>query len=585
MNLDQFFQHWHLTENPFRGEEARHDAVFARMAGLDISIADGAGASRTRRGRVTATHSDFEKIVGSLDQLSTAVVFGEKGSGKTAIRLQITRQVNAHNAANPDRKIFLVPYDDLNAFLDRLHKRLGLKDPAKSLDKIRLVDHIDALLSIGVGSLRALVQGGSAETRRMARRLPASVKQDWLLLNAVYGSGDDGRGERMGDATRTDGGAGSGAGLGAGNEAGNGALRRALRVRRPREEIMAWGLTLVGWVPAATALYFSGFGSLRDAGPLLGDELSAVLKWLGLALTVLWLMPMAKWQVWDRLLAKRTGRRLRKQIRVLDRSDSDYGLSLRSLPRSNWEGSHLPLTETDETRYAMLSRFTRVVRGLGYHSVMVLVDRVDEPTLVSGDPRRMKSVIWPMLNNKFLQQEGLALKMLLPIELRYELFRESSAFFQEARLDKQNLVERLSWTGSMLYDLCDARLEACREPGETGAGTKAAPVEADMGLVQAGEDGQQGVSSGGTDHAEGVRSLSLIDLFEADVTVRDIVDALDQMHQPRDAFKFLYQCISEHCSNVTAEEGRWRVPRLVLEIVRKQQSERVQALQRGIRPA
>ena len=45
---------------------------------------------------------------------------------------------------------------------------------------------------------------------------------------------------------------------------------------------------------------------------------------------------------------------------------------------------------------------------------------------------------------------------------RHALFKESSAFFQEARLDKQNLVERLSWTGSMLYDLCDARLKACR---------------------------------------------------------------------------------------------------------------------------
>ena len=62
--------------------------------------------------------------------------------------------------------------------------------------------------------------------------------------------------------------------------------------------------------------------------------------------------------------------------------------------------------------------------------------------------------------------------------------------------------------------------------------------------------------------------MTLLDLFESDVALRDLVDALDQMHQPRDAFKFLYQCIAEHCSNVTAEEGQWRVPRLVLEMVR-----------------
>jgi hypothetical protein len=31
MNLSQFFEHWSIVENPFRDEEARHDAIFARM--------------------------------------------------------------------------------------------------------------------------------------------------------------------------------------------------------------------------------------------------------------------------------------------------------------------------------------------------------------------------------------------------------------------------------------------------------------------------------------------------------------------------------------------------------------------------
>ena len=69
------------------------------------------------------------------------------------------------------------------------------------------------------------------------------------------------------------------------------------------------------------------------------------------------------------------------------------------------------------------------------------------------------------------------------------------------------------------------------------------------------------------------------------MTRQDIVDALDQMHQPRDAFKFLYQCIQEHCSNVTQEQAAWVIPRLVLETVRKQQSDRVQQFYRGVRPA
>jgi hypothetical protein len=57
------------------------------------------------------------------------------------------------------------------------------------------------------------------------------------------------------------------------------------------------------------------------------------------------------------------------------------------------------------------------------------------------------------------------------------------------------------------------------------------------------------------------------------------------MHQPRDAFKFLYQCIQEHCAGVTEDQAKWRIPRIILEMVKRQQSERVQMLYRGVRPA
>jgi hypothetical protein len=195
----------------------------------------------------------------------------------------------------------------------------------------------------------------------------------------------------------------------------------------------------------------------------------------------------------------------------------------------------------------MFDRLQRVSHALGYAGIIVVLDRIDEPTLISGDPDRMRAVIWPIMNNKFLQQEGVGFKMLLPIELRHELFRESNAFFQEARLDKQNLIERLLWTGATLYDLCNARLNACRKEDE--------------------------------------EPMTLTDLFDDDVTRQDVVDALEQMHQPRDAFKLLYQCIQEHCSNVTQEQESWRIPRLILESVRRQQSERVQMFYRGVRPA
>jgi hypothetical protein len=140
-----------------------------------------------------------------------------------------------------------------------------------------------------------------------------------------------------------------------------------------------------------------------------------------------------------------------------------------------------------------------------------------------------------MFDNKFLQQERIGLKLLLPLELRHALRRESADFFQEARLDKQNLVDRLVWSGPTLYDLCSARLRACREDKSRG-------------------------------------DMYLTDLFDPSVSREMLVDALDQM-------------IQEHCRMVPEDEAQFQIPRLTLETVRKEQAQRVQELYRGLSPA
>jgi hypothetical protein len=556
MNLAQFFEHWHIVENPFRGEEARHDSVFARVGfspavqGAAGVVADAASGpvrvtgfsspvpmeTATSHSHITF-HSDFEKILGDLAKPSTAIVFGEKGSGKTAIRLQIDDRVGAHNASHPEAKILLVPYDDLNGILDRFHRRVAGKTPAESFQKFRLVDHLDAIISLVVprlvdslvaspkvepGAVRDVGMDLGPEPRKTARKLDVVGKRDLMLLQAVYDKPDvaDLRTAR---------------------------LRRILRVPLPTAVVIWRLLAIVGWAPAAMILVWAATT----------DRLAiySIPAYMFLGLLALWLAVVAKVLAWDNLAMVTIARRARKQLRVLGRSDASLARSLKQLDPVARDTSHLPQTESDEVRYAMLDRLKRTFQAFGFAGMLVVIDRVDEPTLISGDPERMRAVIWPLFNNKFLQQERIGVKMLLPIELRHALFKESSAFFQEARLDKQSLVERLSWTGAMLYDLCDARLKACLDPGSAAAGP----------------DGQG--------------PIGLLDLFAEDVTARDLVDALDQMHQPRDAFKFLYACIGEHCSNVTAEQAQWRIPRLVLETVRKQQSERVQQLYRGIRPA
>ncbi len=531
MNLSHFFEHWQISENPFRGEEARHDAVFAKV-----------GIAQEGRGP-SATHSDFEKILGDPARPSTSIVFGEKGSGKTAIRLQLSDHFRAHNREHPNRRVMVIAYDDLNGQLDwfresALGERSASKkrrdedlDEVELLRKIRLVDHIDGILSVGVTNLVGGLLGGgsgadgedgqvSGEELRRVRKSDRATRLDLMLLQALYDR-DDGAEDR---ARR---------------------LRRGLRVMPESRRALVGLLAFLGWVvPAAVmgAFFWSGGRSAAHF---------TILWQIALVLSLsLWLYGLVMRGVWSKYMSRRLAGRLRRSMRTARPGQQALEAQARlldRLPRSHRSGGVLPLSNSDEQRYALLERFKGVIRHLGFAHIVVIIDRVDEPTMVSGDAQRMQAVIWPMLNSKFLQQEGLAVKMLLPIELRYALFKESSAFFQEARLDKQSLVERLSWTGATLYDLCDARLQACRP--------------------------------------DSIEPISLIDLFDEDVTTRDLVDALDQMHQPRDAFKFVYRCLSEHCSNVTREQGQWRIPRHVLEAMKKQEAERVQQLYRGIRPA
>ncbi|MGD9791384.1 MAG: hypothetical protein AB7Q00_10225 [Phycisphaerales bacterium] len=520
MTLNEFLQHHRLIENPFRGEEARTDAVFARMGHNQPAERVATPTSRS----FELHHSDFEKIVGDLRRPSASVVFGEKGSGKTAIRLQITRRVHEHNAQHPNEKVLLISYDDLNGVLGPLHEFHGSKSPLETVQKIRLVDHIDALLHNAVVRLVDALLGKPADSlafdlgadpRKAVRKLSLRQRQELLLLQALYDR------PTVADSRTRE-------------------LRSRLRIGPPWGAILTNAVALFGLAAVgAAAVYGLFFAPARFKPEWAWWVLAGITAACGVLLV--------KHYAWDRGVLASTARKIRRQLRTLGRGQRSLVRSLLQLSPRLRPAMALPVTDTDETRFQALEMLRRVVLPLGYTGVMVVVDRVDEPTLVNGDPDRMRALVWPMLNNKFLQHPGLGVKLLLPVELRYMLFRESSAFFQEARLDKQSLVERLTWSGAMLFDLCESRLNACREDAAGGP-------------------------------------ASLLDIFAEDVTRQDLVDTLDQMHQPRDAFKLLYRCVTEHCSNVTRAEEQWRIPKLILDTVRKQEVDRVQALYRGIRP-
>ncbi len=515
MTLAQFLAHHRLTENPFRGEEARSDPVFARMSGTPMAP-----------GRVEHAqellHADFEKVLGDLRRPSSAVVFGEKGSGKTAIRLQIARRVAEHNLANPGAKVLLVAYDDLNGVLDRLHERIQGKTPLESLQRIRLVDHLDAVLHAVVPRVTDAVLGTGpdpidlpADPRETVKRMDTTLRRDLLLLQALYD-----RPEGAHDRTVE--------------------LRRRLRFLPPLRIISNNAALIIFPLVLIAAVLWARFWSPAT----LNKHWAA---WVLVAAAALYAVFALKVGVWDRLMLVRTAVRLRRQIRIVARRDVSYARSLRDMPPSVRDITHMPVTDSDEPRYGAVDRLRRLLRALGYIGMIVIVDRVDEPTLISGDPDRMKAVIWPMLNNKFLQQDSIGFKLLLPMDLRHAVFRESSAFFQEARLDKQHFVEHLSWTGTTLFDLCNARIAACTVTG-------APPAD-------------------------------LMDLFAEDVSRQELTEALERLHQPRDAFKLMYRCLNEHCASVTSGQNEWKIPRHILTTTLKAESERVQQMYRGIRPA
>jgi hypothetical protein len=508
MNVYSFLKQYELAENPFAAEEARLDPVFAKL------------------GRSNLQHPDFGKILGRIDKPSTAVVFGEKGSGKTAIRIDMEEQVADHNTKAQQGRVLSVSYDDQNPVLDALLRTRRVKDIDKALETIRLEDHQDAILSLAVTKWLDAVTGDRPpadvvlpeKSYKTLKKIPRQQRRDLATLALLYDKPRSGSPrERLASLSKT--------------------LRVGTFIHKELFFWKAMVLTALGvlfglayWLWSDTPRWVLAALILCGAG--------ALLCW------VVWLGKL--WKPWN------LGRRIAKEMPAVGRTAKELAAMLDGLSSATLAGQPIPLPLKDDegphdNRYQLTKRFLDVLAPFGYTGMIVMVDRVDEPTIVSGDPTRMRAIVWPMFDNKFLKQEGVGLKLLLPIELSYLLQKESPRFYQEARLDKQAMIDRLEWSGAMLYDLCASRLNACRP-------STASPI-------------------------------SLTDLFEQDVTREVLIDSLDQMHQPRDAFKFLYEVIQEHCKLMTQEAPKFSIARLTLENARRSQSQRVQELYRGLSPA
>jgi hypothetical protein len=463
MKIQDFLGHHGIAGNPFAEEEAQNDAVFKR------------------RCLETTFHPAWDKIFGDPAEPSTSIVFGEKGAGKTALKLQMLQQYQLQAESSGGPPTFVVIYDDFNPFLDRFVSRVGASRPVERvLSQWKLWDHMDAILSLAVTRLvdRLLEMPASD-----VPQLTGAQARDLAILAACY---DQSTAESFPSRWRQ--------------------LKKRIGYRRPAV-FWPFAVGLVSAVVMVVTLVVSG---------LRGDLSWTSLWWPWIALAAAWL-PWCQQQLrsfWRATCIVRS-------MRTSNRTVGQLARALGRIPEVDLAGQPLPRLPRSDDRYELFAKLQSVLKACGYGGMVVIVDRLDEPHVINGLAERMRLVIWPMLDNKFLKSPGLGFKLLLPIELYRFIEREDEAFNQRARLDKQNLVPSLEWSGETLYDIASMRVQA--------ASTSETPV-------------------------------SLAAFFDDSVDKRRLLDGLRMVRVPRQLFKFLYRLLVSHCHAHTAEQPVYRIP-------------------------
>ena len=350
MTEQEFLKHHQLVRNPFVDEDAQTDTVFR-----DFCISG-------------TFHPSWSKVVGDAKQPATAIVFGAKGSGKTAMRLQLIDHITKHNAEHPDQRVFLVCYDDFNAYLGPLEQHLSKRargNPDRVLGALRLWDHMDAILSEGVTQLVDWILQGQVAPDKLDR----GQRRDLILLASIY---DRSKTSNVRDRVQ--------------------GLRSGLRFRA----LSTWTPYLLGILVTAIAAWALYYLTSTETLSLLTG-----LYCLPVALAVAW--GWYGWRWWQR---HRLASRICKNMRVLTRERSQLRPMLLAFSPKELDEQPVPQAQRSDDRYALLEKLQLILRTLGYPGWIVIIDRVDEPDLINGQAERMKQLVWPLMDNKLLKHEN-----------------------------------------------------------------------------------------------------------------------------------------------------------------------------------
>ena len=484
MNIQSFLEHHGILRNPFAEEDAQTDQVFKQHC---IS---------------SAYHPIWDKVYGDPKEPSTSIIFGPKGSGKTAMRLQIDQHLSRFNAENPGDRVFVIRYDDFNPFLDHFCERMGrrtMRKPEKVLDAWRLWDHMDAILCLGVTELVDGILGTRSRqphdeiSQQAVDALDRTATRDLLLLAACY---DQSTASNFTDRWND--------------------LRKHLHYSNLQ---VKWSLVL-SIVSAVFSVLLVAWLMLRDWGvdEATGEavKVSAQTLWLIPILTLLGSLPL----LIKTIKCQHAAMGIHRHMRVGKRETSSLRKILQQFPTKDLASQPLPRFDRTDDRYELLNKFQLILERLGYRGIIVLMDRVDEPHLTGGKPELMRRFVWPILDNKLLKHPGIGFKIMLPQELHRDVERESREFHERARLDKQNVIPAFQWTGESLYDLARARMMACAAEG---------------------------------------RNPEPKDLFADDVSYERLLSAFQSLRVPRHLFRLLYRVLVDHCNRHTDAQPVYKI--------------------------
>lgn len=467
MRIERFLEKHGLTMNPFaNAEEAQGDEILLRLLeNRDFHFG----------------HPQWPKFYGSPPGNQTSVVFGLKGSGKTAMRLALDSALKAFNAseqAKHDGKTLLINYDEFNTYLSAWERRMaetlrqsrswwrkmrGKDAPRPNLkDHWKLTHHIDAILAETVRHFEKMLSSGEGRPRAWNEH----SKYDALFLAALFLP------SRSHEYRRT-----------------------LMRLRQ----------------------------CLLSGAARFGDKLGTALMCVG---------TLGGYWIYRKLLARALALRLRAAVQVIDRDLPDLDWALRLIPAQYLKSQPLAMKGADplseSARYDLLGKALAVCKQAGYARVAVVIDKVDEPTMLAGSYARMSEFIRPMLNNKMLQTSGIHFKMLLPEQLYEPIRKGDPELILLARPDKANMIH-LEWSGEHLYEMLTERATVCK----------------------AGQDG---------------RDFDLQDLFDPEISRAEIVAELSKTRMPRYAAKLFNRLLVETCESTLDADVQDTIPRITSKV-------------------